>query len=97
MKLEVVWRCDDEPQHARIENVDLDSDYGGSNWSDAYVSIGGYFGSHGPHVFASAPDLLKALVEAKTHLEQAKEITGLGFPATMCVIDAAIRKARGEE
>lgn len=30
-------------------------------WNDRYVSFAGYFGSYGPHLFASAPELLEAL------------------------------------
>lgn len=30
-------------------------------WEVTYVNFGGYFGKHGPHVFAAAPDLLEAL------------------------------------
>jgi hypothetical protein len=90
MKLEVVWRCDDEPQHARIENADLDTDYDGTGWSDAYVAIGGYFGSHGPHVFAAAPELYRALEMAAMWLD-------IDGRFDMQGINAALAKARGEQ
>lgn len=31
------------------------------DFGDAYVCFSGYFGNHGPHVFAAAPELLEAL------------------------------------
>jgi hypothetical protein len=65
MKLEVVWRCDREPQHARIENVDLGAD--DDPFQDAYVSIGGYFGHYSPHIFTAAPELYEALDALMAH------------------------------
>ena len=32
-----------------------------ANWDDDYISLSGFCGIHGPHVFAAAPELLEAL------------------------------------
>ena len=40
------------------------------NFDRAYVNFSGYFGEHGPHVFAAAPKLLAALKGALGALEQ---------------------------
>jgi hypothetical protein len=88
MKLEVVWRCDREPQHARIENVDLDAD--DDQFQDAYVSISGYFGHYSPHIFTAAPDLYDALEEA------AHPLSGYLYGPILDKAIAALAKARGE-
>jgi hypothetical protein len=38
-------------------------------WSEIYVEFGGYFGAHGPQVFAAAPDLLAELKKARAFIE----------------------------
>lgn len=55
------------------------------------VSFSGYFGSHGPHLFAAAPDLLTALKEARDALNGAPNTVGLHSQ-----IDDAIAKAEGK-
>ena len=32
-----------------------------SKWDEQYISLSGYCGEYGPHVFAAAPELLEAL------------------------------------
>lgn len=41
--------------------------------------------------------LREALEAAKGRLDQAREIAGLGFPSTMCAIDAALNHTEKEE
>ena len=36
-------------------------EYESEDFGDAYVCFSGYFGNHGPHVFAAAPELLESL------------------------------------
>lgn len=98
MKLEVTWRCDDEPQHARIENADLDTDYDGTGWSGAYVSFSGYFRSHGPHVFAAAPDLLAALkMHHEWSINNMREYSEFGEESVAYrATKSAIEKAEGK-
>lgn len=38
------------------------------DFDDTYLCISGFFGSHGPHVFAAAPELLAELRDARTEL-----------------------------
>lgn len=48
---------DIHPKQARIEsNFNTPGE-----WDDIYVSFSGYYGSYGPNLFASAPQLLEAL------------------------------------
>jgi hypothetical protein len=37
-------------------------------WEETFVSFSGNFGSYGPHLFASAPELLALLVESQTSI-----------------------------
>lgn len=90
----------------RIENIDDDELYESSPWSDYYVSISGYCGDVGPHVFAAAPELLEALEDAMDSLKFAID----EIKAQACIPDedsemmndryergmAAIAKAKGE-
>lgn len=82
MKLEVKYVAEYPDQH-QIENTDYHTAK-----DDDYVAIHGHFGSHGPHVFAAAPELLKALMECVRDMEE-----GMNVPASAY---AAIRKAQGE-
>lgn len=41
----------------RIDSAPYD---GPGTWEECYINFIGYFGSIGPHVFAAAPELLKA-------------------------------------
>ena len=64
-------------------------------WEDSYVNFSGYFGKHGPHVFAAAPDLLEALevianIATKPHHERA-------LPAILDIARNSIAKAKGEK
>lgn len=72
----------DAPDQYIVENNF--SDLGGT-FFERYVCFSGYFGSHGPHVFAAGPALYEALLEARGALKSKLE-----------VIDAALAKARGE-
>jgi hypothetical protein len=89
MDLKVVWVCDKEPRHARIENVDIDVDEG--EFENKYVSISGYFGDLSPKIFAAAPDLYEALEEIKSELRDYSH----DHPVVR-QIDAALTKARGQ-
>jgi len=46
------------PQQFHVENG---PGIAGDDFDAEYVSFGAYFGSHGPHVFAAAPELRTAL------------------------------------
>lgn len=50
-----------EPRQFAINNLPIE--LGTRDWNDVYVSFSGYFGIHGPQVFAAAPVLLEALQE----------------------------------
>lgn len=62
-------------------------------WDDYYVEFSGYYGAHGPHVFAAAPEMLAALKWAESALapfsKEPAEKSG------MSLIRAAIAKAEG--
>lgn len=67
-----------------------------------YVSIGGFFGNHGPHVFAAAPELLVAVKDLLAPLERASimlEARGKkldsGAQASLDAARAAVTKAEG--
>lgn len=75
----------------RIENIDDDALYETSPWSDYYVSISGYCGDVGPHVFAAAPDMLEALELLSINLIE-ESLPMYVWDA----IDKAIAKAKGE-
>lgn len=79
-KIEVI-RAESHDQYIVENNF---SDLGGT-FFDRYVCFSGYFGKHGPHVFAAGPVLYEALLEARGALTSKLE-----------VIDAALAKARGE-
>lgn len=98
MRLEVIWKCDQEPQHARIANIDLDADYDGENWCDVYVSFGGYFGKHNPNIFAAAPDMYEALEEALRDIDGSApgETDGLSL-TWVSAARTALAKARGNQ
>ena len=66
-------------------------------WDDIYVSISGFFGSYGPHMFCAAPTLLEALKEARDELWRAHQHTMSEheFHSRYKAIDAAISKATG--
>lgn len=55
------------------------------DWDESYVTFSGYFGKHGPHVFAAAPDLLDAL----------EDILAADSKRTRDQARAAISKAKG--
>jgi len=76
-------------------------------WEDIYVNFTGFFGKHGPHVFAAAPELLEALElyalsYSDEELVQLAECTsGMGeiSPVTAkreIIRRAATTKAKGE-
>lgn len=52
----------DDKQH----RIEIDTYPEDVNFHEEYFAISGYFGKHGPHVFAAAPDLLEALEAYQT-------------------------------
>lgn len=72
--------------------IEIDTYPEGVNFHEEYFAISGYFGKHGPHVFAAAPELLEALEEAVCALE----VCGKDYRATE-IARAAIAKAKGEQ
>ena len=81
------------------------------DWDESYVTFSGYFGKHGPHVFAAAPDLLEALEALTTNpyvnlgdlIYQVRDREGLGWEGpnvtawnnAFMAANAAIAKAKG--
>lgn len=63
--------------------------YPDDNYTKSIVSFSGYFGSHGPHLFAAAPDLLAMLKVARLWLDVDGRFDMQG-------INAAIAKAEGK-
>lgn len=100
LKLSVEQRTEgteDAPQYAIVSNF-FDFDL---PWRDKYINFGGYFGKFGPHMFAAAPELLKAL-EGMIEVYGGKYDTeGLPKHSTeLELIDlarAAIAKATGQK
>ena len=75
----------------------------GVNFDEAYVSFSGFFGPHGPHVFAAAPDILEALEEVVAVFESNPSsitdtvwVTGNRPETLYDHCRAAIAKAKGE-
>lgn len=62
-----VTRNDPDTRQAQIES---NHQHLKGNFDDYYVHFSGYFGSHGPHVFAVAPELLAAAIK---HLDALDE------------------------
>ena len=60
-------------------------------WEETYVNFSGYFGKHGPHVFAAATELLEAL-------ELALFVRGTSDDTSevRTKMEQAIKKAKGE-
>ncbi|MDE4176342.1 hypothetical protein PXK01_19475 [Phaeobacter sp. PT47_59] len=92
---ERIWAQDAEPSEC---------DYTGGGWWDDECGHTQY-----PHMVeyvradtitalqAENERLREALEAAKVRLEQTREIAGLGFPSTMCAIDAALNHTEKEE
>lgn len=66
------------------------------NWETEYVGISGYFGPHGPHVFAAAPEMLEALESVVAHWTAQFERKGHSAPEWCKKARAALEKAKGE-
>lgn len=61
------------------------------NYIKNTVSFSGYFGSYGPHLFAAAPDLYTALLEAR------KALNCGPMNVELCaIIEEALAKAEGK-
>ncbi len=87
--------------HARQFQIENDF-YEIDDFDRQYVSIGGFFGTHGPHVFAAAPELLTAVKDLLAPLERASimlEARGKkldsGAQASLDAARAAVTKAEG--
>lgn len=62
-----------------------------------YVSFGGYFGPHDPHVFAAAPGLVGALELALRHWSASQQnVPEQRTPKWVGKARAALARARGE-
>ena len=69
-------------QHRRLED-----------WDCEYVSFGGFFGVHGPQMFAMAPEILEHLEFAVKLLEGFAPLRGM---AQVSAMREAVTKARGK-
>ncbi len=87
--LTVNRRSDDNDRQFEVVSDWENPDHHNVKWEDRYVSFSGYFGSHGPHVFAAAPDLYAALEMAQIWLD-------IDGRFDMQGINTALAKARGE-
>jgi hypothetical protein len=76
----------------RVENDLSECDH--KNWFQTRIYFGGYFGAHGPHVFAAGPNLLEALETLMQFApnQQCEDQYELGVWADA---KAAIAKAKG--
>lgn len=91
LKLSVEQRTEgtDDPQYAIVSNFpDFDLP-----WGDKYINFSGYFGKFGPHMFAAAPDMLEALIDALALIELITPIEG----DVVRKARKAIAKAEGTE
>ena len=73
--------------------IEIDTYPEGVNFNDEYFAISGYFGKHGPHVFATAPELLESLEQTQSLMER----IGLQSSDEYQANAAAIAKAKGEQ
>lgn len=69
-----------ENNHCRLYSFDKE-----------YVCFSGYFGKHGPHVFAAAPELLEALHQYRSDLRYPP--TPDSIDRRIAMIDSLIAKA----
>jgi hypothetical protein len=87
MKLEVITTDSViGDRYARVENRDATH----LDWEETYVSFSGFFGNHGPHVFAAAPALYEVAKAAECFCDENGMINGVN-------VRAALSKARGEQ
>jgi len=71
-------------------------EYETDDFGDAYVCFSGYFGNHGPHVFAAAPELLEALEQMLHSFMCTQNPNDYPSDAPCNKARAAIAKAKGE-
>lgn len=85
------------PHQYIVHNVPI-ADREGREFNEVYVNFSGYFGRHGPQVFAAAPELLEALSILLANLESDIECDGHdpADDARIKMARAAIAKATGE-
>lgn len=90
------------PHQYIVHNVPI-IDRGDREFNDVYVNFSGYFGRHGPQVFAAAPELLEALecaVACGMVPTSSQKDGGASAKASQVIvadmIRAAIAKATGE-
>lgn len=90
-KIEVI-RADATDQYIVENNF---SDLGGS-FFDRYVCFSGYFGNHGPHVFAAGPVLYEALEKMLEEFNE--QMPGIVHDELMAIMKAraALKLAKGE-
>ncbi len=81
------------PHQYIVHNVPI-IDRGDREFNDVYVNFSGYFGRHGPQVFAAAPELLEALMACVEPAEPGEDCPLP--PALYNKVCAAIAKATGE-
>lgn len=60
------------PRQSRIEGDHYAIPEG--RWEAEYISFSGFFGKHGPYVFAAAPDLLEALQAVVAMADRATDV-----------------------
>ena len=82
-------RCTLPPSQFEISNNHVEK----GNFDREYVNFSGYYGEHGPHVFATAPELLAALQEL---LSATEEVGYVHYAPLRAKARAAIAKAAGQ-
>ncbi|WP_185998194.1 hypothetical protein ACLIMP_04370 [Novosphingobium aerophilum] len=97
LKLQV--RATDHPGQFNVENDFRNLEH----FDREHVHFGGYFGTHGPHVFAAAPELLEAVIDLLAPLERASLMLAAkgkkldrSAQASLDFARAAVEKAHGE-
>lgn len=86
LSVEPISEWADDPQYAIFSNF---SDFD-VPCADKYIHFSGYFGKFGPHMFASAPELLAACIEARVRM-----LGVAGMERHVAMLDDAIAKAEG--
>ena len=60
-------------EYPRMHVIENDVNAVPGDFKSKYVRFDGYFGPHGPHVFAAAPQMLEALITIRDRLGQCAE------------------------
>lgn len=71
-------------RHGNQYAIESDAMNAQGEWNDVYVHFSGYFGSYGPDLFATAPELLEALRDL---------LAAHAVPSTVCAERPAYERA----